>query len=630
MVHFQKKTLLHRTHITNILSCQKARIFRIMDQSNVSTDKLFEEISHLREALARAQAEIQQLTQQKNQLQTEHEVSQALADQHKAGERPTAVPLDPDFADLAQQLRKAAIISQKLNTIREPDKLLNEAISLMRSSFNLYHVHIYLLDKDESVLRVHIGSGVVGRQLLEQEHTIALTAVKSLVALAARQQEMVLVHDVANHPTFLANPLLPKTKSELAIPLQYGRSLLGVLDIQDSQPNRFGTAEIDAVLVLAGHIAIALQNARLFTERHQIQKELFYQANLLQNVSDAIIATDNEFRIQSWNKAAETIYGWREEEVMGKTMGELMSLVYEQSSREEMLANFLSKGHWTGRISQTRKDGALIPVLSSVTAVKDQQGTVIGAVAVNRDITDQLKIEEALRERTRSLEASNEELAQFAYAASHDLQEPLRMITSYLQLIAQRYQDQLDDEAMEFIGYAVDGAKRMRQLIVDLLTYSRIGQQNQGVGQVELEKILQQVLFNLEVQIQEANIAITHDPLPTITADKTQMLQLLQNLISNAIKFRKDESPKVHISAQQEPARWVIQIADNGIGMQPEFTKKIFAIFQRLHTREEYPGTGIGLAICKKIVQKHKGEIWVDSEPGVGSTFSFSIPSNLT
>lgn len=601
-----------------------------MDQSNVSTDKLFEEISHLREALARAQAEIQQLTQQKNQLQTEHEVSQALADQHKAGERPTAVPLDPDFADLAQQLRKAAIISQKLNTIREPDKLLNEAISLMRSSFNLYHVHIYLLDKDESVLRVHIGSGVVGRQLLEQEHTIALTAVKSLVALAARQQEMVLVHDVANHPTFLANPLLPKTKSELAIPLQYGRSLLGVLDIQDSQPNRFGTAEIDAVLVLAGHIAIALQNARLFTERHQIQKELFYQANLLQNVSDAIIATDNEFRIQSWNKAAETIYGWREEEVMGKTMGELMSLVYEQSSREEMLANFLSKGHWTGRISQTRKDGALIPVLSSVTAVKDQQGTVIGAVAVNRDITDQLKIEEALRERTRSLEASNEELAQFAYAASHDLQEPLRMITSYLQLIAQRYQDQLDDEAMEFIGYAVDGAKRMRQLIVDLLTYSRIGQQNQGVGQVELEKILQQVLFNLEVQIQEANIAITHDPLPTITADKTQMLQLLQNLISNAIKFRKDESPKVHISAQQEPARWVIQIADNGIGMQPEFTKKIFAIFQRLHTREEYPGTGIGLAICKKIVQKHKGEIWVDSEPGVGSTFSFSIPSNLT
>jgi light-regulated signal transduction histidine kinase (bacteriophytochrome) len=265
-----------------------------------------------------------------------------------------------------------------------------------------------------------------------------------------------------------------------------------------------------------------------------------------------------------------------------------------------------------------------------VTAVKDQQGTIIGAVAVNRDITDQLEIEDALRERTRSLEASNEDLAQFAYAASHDLQEPLRMITSYLQLIAQRYEDQLDDEAMEFIGYAVDGAKRMRQLIVDLLAYSRIGQQDQGVGQVDLEKILQQVLFNLEVQIQEANINITHDPLPTITAEKTQMLQLLQNLISNAIKFRQKESPKVHISAKQDPSYWVIQVADNGIGIEPALTKKIFAIFQRLHTREEYPGTGIGLAVCKKIVQKHKGEIWVDSEPGVGSTFSFSIPINFT
>ena len=221
-------------------------------------------------------------------------------------------------------------------------------------------------------------------------------------------------------------------------------------------------------------------------------------------------------------------------------------------------------------------------------------------------------------------------MAQFAYAASHDLQEPLRMITSYLQLIAQRHQDQLDEEANEFIGYAIDGARRMRQLIVDLLAYSRIGQQNQGIGQVDLEKILQQVLFNLEVQIQEANITITHDPLPTITADKTQMLQLLQNLISNAIKFRSEASPKIHVSATQDPSNWMIQVTDNGIGMERELTKKIFAIFQRLHTREEYPGTGIGLAICKKIVQKHKGEIWVDSEPGSGSTFSFSIPKNLT
>lgn len=602
----------------------------MMDQPNVSTEKLFEEISHLREALAKAQTEIQQLNEQKQQLQTELEVSQALDTQTRAMELPTAVAANPHNADWAQQLRKAAIISQKLNTIREPEKLLNEAISLLRASFNLYHVHIYLFDRSEKILRVHIGSGAVGKQLLKQEHTISLTAVKSLVALAAREQKMVLVHDVENHPTFLANPLLPKTKSELAIPLQYGRSLLGVLDIQDSQPNRLSPAEVDAFLTLAGHIATALQNARLFSDYRQIQKELFYQANLLQNVSDAIIATDNEFRIQSWNKAAETIYGWQEAEVLGKTMGELMIQVYQQSSREEMMAAFLSKAQWIGRVSQYRKDGTLIPVLSSITAVKDQQGTIIGAVAVNRDITDQMEIEEALRERTRSLEVSNQDLAQFAYAASHDLQEPLRMITSYLQLVANRYKDQLDDEAQEFIGYAVDGAVRMRQLITDLLAYSRVGQKNQGFGQVSLAKILEQVFFNLEVQIQEANVVITHDPLPIITADKTQMLQLLQNLISNAIKFRRQESPKIHLSARQEATNWIIQISDNGIGMEPRLTKKIFTIFQRLHTREEYPGTGIGLAICKKIVQNHRGEIWADSAPGIGSTFSFSIPSDLT
>ena len=608
-----------------------------MNQPKTPTNMLLEEIGRLQEQLAAAQIQIQRLTQQNHQLQTELDAAHALEKQSDPGWMPsppgdelTAATQDSNYQNLTHQLRQAAIISQKINTIHEPEKLLNHTISLIRNSFNLYHVHIYLYDESENLLRVHIGSGTIGKQLLKQEHTISLTAVKSLVALAARKRAIVLVQDVAQNPSFLANPLLPETQSELAIPLQYGRSLLGVLDIQDSQPHRFNPAEMDAMLVLAGHIAIALQNARLFTERRKIQKELFYQANLLQNVSDAIIATDNQFRIQSWNKAAEKIYGWQEDEVLGKTMSELMTQVYEKSTQEEIMAEFLSKGYWTGRVSQYRKDGSLIPVLSSVTAVKDRQDTIIGAVAVNRDITDQMETEEALRERTRSLEASNEDLAQFAYAASHDLQEPLRMITAYLQLVAGRYQDQLDDEAIEFIGYAVDGAMRMRQLITDLLTYSRIGQKNHGFGPVALEKILQQVLFNLEIQIQEANIAITHDPLPTVIGDKTQMLQLLQNLISNAIKFRREASPRVHLSARQEASNWIIQVADNGIGMEPGLTKKIFTIFQRLHTREEYPGTGIGLAICKKIVQKHGGKIWVDSEQGVGSTFTFSLPPNST
>lgn len=606
-----------------------------MNQPAVPIEKLFEEIGRLRESLAAAQTQIQQLTQQNYQLQTELEIAQALDVQAEPDRMPlpendesVTIAQESNYKTLTRQLRKAAIVSQKINTIREPEKLLNKTIALIRASFNLYHVHIYLYDEAESLLRVHIGSGAIGKQLLEQEHTISLTAVKSLVALAGRQKEIVLVQDVVNHPSFLPNPLLPETQSELAIPLQYGRSLLGVLDIQDSQPNRFSSAEVDAFLTLAGHIATALQNARLFSEHRRIQEELLYQANLLQNVSDAIIATDNEFRIQSWNKAAEKIYGWKSEEVLGKAMAEVVQQIYPEGTREAVLADFLTEGQWKGRVYHHHKNGEQIPILAAVTTVKDTDDNIIGAVAVNRNIADQLKIEEALRERTRALEASNEDLAQFAYAASHDLQEPLRMITSYLQIIAQRYQDQLDDEAEEFIGYAVDGAIRMRQLITDLLTYSRIGQKDKGFGQVDLEKIVQQVLFNLEIQIQEANVAITHDPLPTVVADKTQMLQLLQNLISNAIKFRREESPKIHLSARQEVSDWIIHVSDNGIGMDPRFSQKIFTIFQRLHTREEYPGTGIGLAICKKIVQKHKGEIWVDSEPGVGSTFSFSIPLN--
>jgi light-regulated signal transduction histidine kinase (bacteriophytochrome) len=247
-------------------------------------------------------------------------------------------------------------------------------------------------------------------------------------------------------------------------------------------------------------------------------------------------------------------------------------------------------------------------------------------VAQNKQLQTELAVAQASSERLRFLEASNEDLTQFAYAVSHDLQEPLRMITSYLQLVAQRYEDQLDEEAREFIGYAVGGANRMRQLIIDLLAYSQIGHEHQGFTQVDLEKILQQVLFNLAVQIREANIQITHDPLPTIMANKTQMLQLLQNLLSNAVKFRTADTPKIHLSAQQQASNWIIQVSDNGIGIEPELTPKVFAIFQRLHTNEEYPGTGIGLATCKKIIQNHQGSIWVESEPGVGSIFSFSIP----
>lgn len=605
----------------------------MMDQSAVPTERLIEEIGRLRQELANVQAQFQQLSKQNLKLESELEIAQTPGNQANTGflnQMPMPAPNDEDlhldYEILAHQLRKAAIISQKISHIREPEKLLNNTISLIQSSFNLYHVHIYLYDDAENLLRVHIGSGIIGQQLQEKQHQISLEAEKSLVALAARRQQLILVQDVHTHPHFLANPLLPDTQAELAIPLQYGRTLLGILDIQDSQPNRFGPAEIDTFLTLAGHIAIALQNARLFTERSQIEQTLKYQANLLQNVSDAVVATDNEFRIQSWNKAAEAMYGWQSGEVLGKPMGEIVQQIYPEESRGDVIAEFLATGRWEGKTFHHKKDGTRIPILAAVTAIKNEQGIITGAVAVNRDITDQMQIEETLHQRTRTLEARNEDLAQFAYAASHDLQEPLRMITSYLQLLAQRYENELDEEAEEFIGYAIDGANRMRQLITDLLAYSRIGRNNQAFTRVSLETVLEQALYNLEITIQETKALITHEPLPTVTAEKTQMMQLFQNLLSNALKFRKQEVPRIHISARQEKEHWIIQISDNGIGIDPQLIQKIFVIFQRLHSHQEYPGTGIGLAMCKKIVQNHGGTIWVTSEPGQGSIFSFSLP----
>lgn len=350
------------------------------------------------------------------------------------------------------------------------------------------------------------------------------------------------------------------------------------------------------------------------------------QVDVIQVVSDAIVVTDNQFCIQSWNHAAEMMYGWQADEVLGQPIITLLNTLFPNETLEEVGVQFLAAGYWKGRVQHHRKDGTLIPILSAITAIQDENGRMIGSVSVNRDISDQVQIEEALRERTRALEARNEDLTQFAYVASHDLQEPLRMITAYLQLLSQRYSGQLDEEADEFIAFALDGATRMRRLITDLLAYGKIGRNNQVFAEVSLEKVLQQVLANLELRIQETQVSITHDPLPTVFAVKTQMIQLFQNLLSNAIKFRNQTDPTIHISVQREPTRWIIQVMDNGIGIDPDMSERIFTIFQRLHTRQEYPGTGIGLAICKKIVQNHGGTIGVQSQPGEGSIFSFTLP----
>jgi len=218
-------------------------------------------------------------------------------------------------------------------------------------------------------------------------------------------------------------------------------------------------------------------------------------------------------------------------------------------------------------------------------------------------------------------------LEQFAHVASHDLQEPLRMVTNYVQLLAQRYKGKLDTDADEFIGFAVDGAIRMWKLINDLLIYSRVGMPGKELESADCEAVLNQSLNNLKVAIEEKGTVVTHDPLPTVMADNLQMGQLFQNLIGNAIKFRGNEPPRIHVSASRKGNVWTFSVRDNGIGIAPEYAERIFIIFQRLHGRKEYDGTGIGLAICKRIVERHGGRIWAESEVGKGATFYFTLPA---
>jgi PAS domain S-box-containing protein len=330
-------------------------------------------------------------------------------------------------------------------------------------------------------------------------------------------------------------------------------------------------------------------------------------------------------RLVDANTGFAEMFGYGIDEMMGMGLTELMAEEYkDQVGRNlRMELPFEAQGR--------RSDGGEFPV-EMVARAQTRHGRTVQVIAA-RDITERKQAEEALAEQARwlehyatELERSNEELEQFAYMASHDLQEPLRMVTSYLGLIERRYKGRLDSDADDFIAFAVDGATRMHELIRGLLEYSRVGTLGEPFGPTDSQLILDAVLDNLQVAIGESEATVTHDALPTIVADPTQLVQLIQNLISNAIKFRTDRAPVIHVGAERQAQEWVFTVRDNGIGIAPEYLDRVFLVFQRLHPPDEYPGTGIGLAVCRRIVERHGGRMWLESEEGVGSTFYFSIP----
>jgi PAS domain S-box-containing protein len=349
-------------------------------------------------------------------------------------------------------------------------------------------------------------------------------------------------------------------------------------------------------------------------------------ATVVRNSNDAVTVQDFEGRIISWNRGAELMYGYSEDEAFQMTIWRLMPA--SKRTEQEQLVRRLRAGETIHSFETQRltREGRLLDVWLTVTKLVDDAGTPVGIASTDRDITERKRAEEVLRKTIADMDRSNKELEQFAYVASHDLQEPLRMVASFTQLLAKRYKDKLDADANEFIGYAVDGANRMEKMINDLLSYSRVETRGKPFEAVGCTAILNQALTNLRMVIEETGAMITQDPLPTVMGAESQLVQLFQNLIDNAIKFRREEPPRIHVSAEDRGNDWFFSVKDNGIGIDPQYNERIFIIFQRLHRREEYPGTGIGLTICKKIVERHGGRVWVDSQPGNGSTFYFTIP----
>jgi PAS domain S-box-containing protein len=378
----------------------------------------------------------------------------------------------------------------------------------------------------------------------------------------------------------------------------------------------WGNVSADPLINEAGELYCVVSICHDITERKKAEEALLIKDRAIQSSINAIAIADLEGNLTYINPSFLKLWGYGyEKDVLGKSVVEFWS---EKEKVNEVMAALQNYGSWVGEMTAKKKDGSIFVVQVSTNFIKSPDGKHICTMASFIDITERKLAEQELKR-------SNAELESFAYATSHDLQEPLRMMASYAALIEKRYKDKLDSDANDFISFIVDGAKRMKQLIDDLLAFSRAGAGGKPFKNINMGSVLKIVKLNLGLAIKESKAKITWEPLPAVKADEVLMIQVFQNLIDNAIKFRGKESPIIHISAKQEEKEWIFWVKDSGIGIDPKYFDCIFLNFQRLHNCDNYPGTGIGLAIVKKIVESWGGRVWIESELQKGNTFYFTI-----
>ena len=463
-------------------------------------------------------------------------------------------------------------------------------------------------------------------QLLEQQ--------RALLERFFPKTRTILLEDPDHFPSSESFTLLNELHQELqrnadtVFKLFSAHSRQNLADLLQSEPVIGITVILLSMVLALQVVSTSRRLEREIEQRKKAEEERALRDRSINSATNGILIADArqpDMPTVYCNAAFEKITGYAAAEVLGQNCRFLQGTDHQQPGLDAIRRAIRQGTEAKAELRNYRKDGSLFWNELYIAPVRDPRGGLTHFIGIQTDITQRKHQEIELANTTRELAQSNAELQQFAYVASHDLQEPLRMVASYTQLLGKRYRGKLDRDADEFIGYAVDGATRMQRLIRDLLEYSRVGSENKSFEETDCELVFQEALQNLSASVRERHAEVTHDPLPTVQASPTHLIQVFQNLIGNALKFQGDAPPKIHVGAKAIPDGWEFSVRDNGVGMPGDQLDRIFAIFQRLHGQREYPGTGIGLAICKRIVEKYGGQIRAESEPGQGSTFYFTL-----